>query len=59
MAKDSKLGTGQRFKKLESKVEKEGYSKESAKKIAASAGIKKFGEKKMHAMAEKGKEGKR
>lgn len=54
MADKPKLGSGKRFAKLESKVEKEGYSKESAKAIAASAGIKKYGAKKMGEMAAKG-----
>ena len=54
MAK-AKLGSGARFKALEDKVKKEGYSEESAKKIAASAGIKKYGKEKMAKLAEKGK----
>ena len=54
MAK-AKLGSGRRFSSLEKKVEKEGYSKESAGAIAASAGRKKYGAKKMSTMAHKGK----
>ena len=55
MAK-AKLGSGKRFAALEHKVEKEGYSKESAKAIAASAGRKKYGNDKMSDLARKGKE---
>jgi hypothetical protein len=55
MAKEPKLGSGKRFAKLEGKVEKEGYSKESAKAIAASIGRKKYGAEKMSALAAKGK----
>lgn len=58
MAK-AKLGSGARFKKLEGKVEKEGYSEESAKKIAASVGRKKYGAKKMASMATAGKKRKK
>lgn len=54
--KNPKLGSGKRFGALEKKVEKEGYSKDSAKKIAASAGRKAHGEKAMEKMAKKGKE---
>jgi len=59
MAKELKLGSGKRFAKLEGKVEKEGYSKESAKAIAASVGRKKYGAEKMSEMAKKGKERKK
>jgi hypothetical protein len=55
MAKKPPLGSGKRFAALENKVQKEGYSKESAEKIAASAGRKKYGDKKMSAMSSKGK----
>ncbi len=51
----AKLGSGARFKSLEKKVEKEGYSKESAQKIAAAAGREKYGDKKMAAMSAKGR----
>ena len=43
------------FKKLEHKVEKEGYSDQSAKKIAAAAGIAKYGKAGMEAKAKAGK----
>lgn len=55
MAKKPALGSGGRFKAIESKVEAEGLSKESAAKIAASAGIKKYGKAKMSELAQKGK----
>lgn len=51
----AKLGSGARFKALEGKVEKEGYSAESAKKIAASVGRKKYGASRMSKMAAKGR----
>lgn len=54
MAK-AKLGSGARFKALEKKGEKEGYSKEGAAAMAASVGRKKYGEKKMTKMAVAGK----
>jgi hypothetical protein len=62
MAK-AKLGSGARFKKLSSDIaksyEKKGMSKAKAEKIgaavAAKQGIKKYGQKKMTAMAKKGK----
>ena len=55
MAKKPALGTGKRFAELEKKIEKEGLPKEAAGAIAANAGRKKFGAKKMSAMAQKGK----
>lgn len=55
MARKPKLGSGKRFAALERKVEKEGYGKESAKAIAAAAGRKKYGNKKMQKMAAAGK----
>lgn len=55
MAKSMKLGGGGRFEKMEKGLERKGYSEESAKKIAAAAGIKKYGEKKMSKMATAGK----
>lgn len=55
MKKTSKLGSGKRFSALESKLEKSGKSKESAKDIAASIGRKKYGAKKMESMAKAGK----
>jgi hypothetical protein len=56
MSKKPRLGSGKRFAALEGKVEKEGYSKESAKAIAASAGRKKYGAEKMGELASKGRE---
>lgn len=53
--KKPKLGTGKRFKALEEKIEKSGKSKESAEKITASIGIKKYGAAKMSALAKAGK----
>lgn len=53
--KKPKLGSGGRFKALTSKLEKKGKSPESAKKIAAAVGIKKYGIKKMSNMAAKGR----
>jgi len=55
MAKKPKLGSGARFKSLETKIEKQGKSPEAAKKIAAAIGAKKYGSKKMHTMAAKGR----
>lgn len=53
--KKPKLGSGKRFKNMEEGLEKKGYSEESAKKITAAAGIKKYGKKKMASMAKAGK----
>lgn len=54
--KKPKLGSGKRFKSAVKKIEeKEGLDKESAKKIMAEAGRKKYGKTKMTAMAKKGK----
>ncbi|MFA5383987.1 MAG: hypothetical protein WC364_04885 [Eubacteriales bacterium] len=52
-AKDGsmKLGGGGRFAKLTAQLQAEGKSKESAQKIAASAGRKKYGAARMAAMA--------
>lgn len=63
MAKSMKLGGGGRFAKLSNSVaksyEKKGMSKAKAEKIggavAAKAGIKRYGAKKMASMAAKGK----
>ena len=55
MSKQPKLGSGQRFAKLENSLEKEGKSEESAKAIAASIGRKKYGDKKMAKIATAGK----
>lgn len=54
-AKKAKLGSGKRFAALTKKIEQSGKSKKSAKAIAASIGRKKYGNKKMAAMAAKGK----
>lgn len=49
----AKLGSGVRFKKLANKMAREGVDDPDA--VAASIGRKKYGNKKMTAMAEKGK----
>ncbi len=49
----AKLGSGSRFKEIEKKAAKSGASNPAA--VAASAGIKKYGEKRMHQMAMAGK----
>lgn len=53
--KSSKPGDGARFRALTRVMEENGKSKESAQKIAASIGRKKYGAKKMAAMAAKGR----
>jgi hypothetical protein len=53
--KSMKLGGGGRFAKLVSKVQAQGYSKESAQAVAAAVGRAKYGKKKFQAMAAKGK----
>jgi hypothetical protein len=53
--KQAKLGSGERFKQGEKKIEKEGLSKKSAGAIMASAGRKKYGKKAMASMAAAGK----
>lgn len=53
--KTSKLGSGKRFAALSKSIEASGKSPESAKKIAASIGHKKYGTKKMTSMAAKAK----
>ncbi len=55
MAKSMKLGGGGRFAAGVKKLESKGKSKESAKAIMAVAGAKKYGQKKMTAMAKAGK----
>lgn len=50
-----KLGSGERFKQMSQKIQKEGYDREQAKTIAASIGRKKYGAKKMASMAAKGR----
>jgi hypothetical protein len=52
MAK-AKLGSGIRFKKLAHEMAKEGAEDPDA--VAASIGRKKYGNKKMNAMAQKGR----
>jgi hypothetical protein len=52
MAK-AKLGSGARFESIEKKAAKSGAKNPAA--VAAAAGIKKYGEKKMETMAHKGK----
>lgn len=51
--KAPKLGSGKRFAAIEAKAKKSGASNPAA--VAASAGIKKYGEAKMHKMAMAGK----
>jgi len=51
--KKAPLGEGSRFKKIEAKARKSGAKNPAA--VAASAGIKKYGVKKMEQMAQKGK----
>jgi hypothetical protein len=54
--KKPKLGSGKRFAKGVANIEKkQGLSEGSAKAIMASAGRKKYGAKKMAAMAKTGK----
>lgn len=50
-----KLGDGSRFKSFVKKVEGEGKSADAAKAIAAAAGRKKYGAKRMSSMAAKGR----
>jgi len=49
-----KLGSGQRFKTLANKLARQGV--DDPKAVAASIGRKKYGNKKMTNMAEKGRE---
>ncbi len=53
MAKKPKLGSGKRFAAIERKAKASGASDPTA--VAAAAGIKKHGKKKMAAMAATGK----
>lgn len=48
-----KLGSGERFKMVEAAAKKGGAKNPAA--VAAAAGIKKYGQKKMTAMAKAGK----
>lgn len=56
MAKQPKLGSGKRFEKLEKKLAHQ-KGVENPKAVAASIGREKYGNKKMAAMAAKGKKG--
>lgn len=51
----AKLGSGARFKALTQKVQSQGYSKASARAVAAAVGRAKYGKKKFQAMAAKGR----
>lgn len=51
--KNPKLGSGVRFKNLANKMAREGVNDPDA--VAASIGRKKYGNKRMTSMAEKGK----
>ncbi len=53
MAKKPKLGSGARFAAIEEKARKSGASNPAA--VAAAAGIKKYGQKKMTRMAVAGR----
>lgn len=59
MSKKPPLGSGQRFSKLENSLESKGYNEESAQKIAASIGRKKYGNEKMRRLATNAKRAKR
>jgi len=50
-----KLGSGQRFKELSEKIQREGKSRAEANAIAAEAGIEAHGKKRMQAMAKAGR----
>ena len=53
MAPKAKLGSGKRFAAIKAKAAAHGATNPAA--VAASIGIKKYGEKKMHSLAMKGK----
>jgi hypothetical protein len=53
MAKEAKLGSGSRFKKVAEEAKKSGAKNPAA--VAAAAGMKKYGVKKMEKMAQAGK----
>lgn len=57
MAKKAKLGSGSRFKAIEAKARASGAKNPAA--VAAAAGIKKYGKKKMAKLAAKGRKRKR
>lgn len=59
VAKKSKPGSGKRFSALAKSIEAEGKSPESAQKIAASIGRKKYGASKMSKMATSGRKRKK
>jgi hypothetical protein len=50
-----KLGSGKRFESVSKSIQKSGKSKKEADAIAASIGRKKYGAKKMNAMAKAGR----
>jgi hypothetical protein len=50
-----KLGSGQRFKELSEKIQKEGQSKAAAQAIAAKVGMDKYGKSRMQSMAKAGR----
>jgi len=54
-AKGAKLGSGKRFAALTVDIMKSGKTAKQAKAIAAVAGRKKYGNKKMASLAKKGK----
>jgi len=54
-AKKSPLGSGKRFNALKQVIESRGYSEDSAKRIAASIGRKKYGNAKMNKWAKQGR----
>lgn len=54
MSTRPKLGSGKRFQRLANKMAREGVDDPDA--VAASIGRKKYGNKRMNAMAEKGRE---
>lgn len=53
MAKEAKLGSGERFKKVEAEAKKSGARNPQA--VAAAIGIKRYGKAKMEKMAQAGK----
>ncbi len=55
MAKSMAPGGGGRFARLVQKLKRRGYSEESARRIAASIGRKKYGKKQMAKWAAQGR----
>ena len=51
----SPVGSGERFRAMTKALMKKGHSEESAKKISAAAGRKKYGKKKFQSMAAAGR----